>query len=72
MISVCQVSVLTSITDGLMEEWSSPVYAFFSPVPEIIYVNGCHAHEFKCLGKGCKQKIRCFLDTGNKKSMTNM
>ena len=55
-----------------MEEWNSPIYAFFSPVPDIVYVNGCQAHMFKCLGKGCTQTIRRFLDTGDKKSTSNL
>ena len=55
-----------------MEEWCSPIYAFFSPVPEIVYVNDCSAHEFKCLVKGCKQMVRQFLDTGDAKSTSNM
>ena len=55
-----------------MEEWSSPVYAFFVPVPEIVYMNGQRAHEFQCLAKRCKQKIQWFLDTGDKKSTSNL
>ncbi|KIM68757.1 hypothetical protein SCLCIDRAFT_104987, partial [Scleroderma citrinum Foug A] len=52
--------------DALMEEWSSPVYAFFVLVPEIVYINGQRAHEFRCLAKRCKQKIHCWgLDTFN-------
>ncbi|KAG2112009.1 uncharacterized protein F5147DRAFT_651121 [Suillus discolor] len=31
-----------------------------------------HSHVFKCMGKGCKQHIQCYLDKGNAKSTSNM
>ncbi|KAN0082815.1 hypothetical protein V8E55_008610 [Tylopilus felleus] len=46
----------------IMKEWNSPIYAFFSSMPDIEY----------CLGKGCVHKIRCFLDMGNKASTGNL
>ena len=55
-----------------MEDWNSPIYAFFLPVPEIVSVGGRHAHEFRCLTKSCKQKIQRFLDTSNAKSTLNL
>ena len=55
-----------------MEEWNSPIYVFFSPVPEIVYVDNHQAHKFKCLERGCKQKIHRFLDTGDAKSTSNL
>ena len=55
-----------------MEDWNSPIYAFFLPVPEIVSVGGRRAHEFRCLTKGCKQKIQCFLDTSDAKSTSNL
>jgi len=36
----CDELVLISITESLMEEWTSPIYAFFLQVPEIVYING--------------------------------
>ena len=44
--------------EALMEEWCSPIYAFFSLVPEIVYVDDHCVHEFKCLAKGCKQMVQ--------------
>ncbi|KAG1779915.1 hypothetical protein EV702DRAFT_1043301 [Suillus placidus] len=34
--------------EWLMKEWTSPVYAFFDPMPCIIENDGRRAHEFKC------------------------
>ncbi|KAG1785525.1 uncharacterized protein HD556DRAFT_1457539 [Suillus plorans] len=41
----------------LMQEWVSPVYAFFHPTPNIVEIGGWRAHEFKCQAKGCKAKV---------------
>ncbi|KAG2346335.1 hypothetical protein BDR05DRAFT_997344 [Suillus weaverae] len=41
----------------LMKEWTSPVYAFFNPMPRIIENDGRWAHEFKCSARGCKTTI---------------
>ncbi|KIM65713.1 hypothetical protein SCLCIDRAFT_112220 [Scleroderma citrinum Foug A] len=60
--------MLTLSTETLMEEWSSPIYAFFVPIPDIVYIKGHRAHEFKCLGKGCKHRVCQFLDTEDAKS----
>ncbi|KAF8545952.1 hypothetical protein OG21DRAFT_1491739 [Imleria badia] len=32
----------------LLKEWSSPIYAFFEPIPQIIEIDGRRAHDFKC------------------------
>jgi hypothetical protein len=52
----------------------SPVYAFFHPKPQIDNdeVNEHHSHIFKCRGKSCKVSIRCFLDTMDARSTSNM
>ncbi|KAG2114231.1 uncharacterized protein F5147DRAFT_743971 [Suillus discolor] len=39
-----------------MKDWNSPVYAFFNPTPEIIEIDGCRAHNFKCQARNCKTK----------------
>ena len=56
----------------MMKEWNSPIYAFFSSMPDIEYVSQRRCHVFKCLGKGCVHKIRRFLDMGDKASTGNM
>lgn len=56
----------------MMKDWSSPVYAFFDPMPKIVTIDGCGAHKFKCQAKGCKAKVRHFLDKGDAHSTGNM
>lgn len=55
-----------------MEKWTSPVYAFFHPEPEIEEVNERWSHVFRCQGKKCKVTIRRFLDTRDAQSTGNM
>ncbi|KAF8073490.1 hypothetical protein FPV67DRAFT_1380957, partial [Lyophyllum atratum] len=42
--------------------WTSVAYAFYAPVPEIVYIDNRRVHEFACLAEGCKYKCRRFLD----------
>jgi hypothetical protein len=56
----------------MMKDWNTPVYAFFSPIPDIEYVDQCRCHVFKCLARGCPHKIHRFLDKGDKTSTGNM
>lgn len=56
----------------MMKKWSSPMYAFFSPRPNIIYVAGRRVHSFKCLAKGCKYEVKRYLDTKDATSTGNM
>ncbi|KAF8119170.1 hypothetical protein EV363DRAFT_1463993 [Boletus edulis] len=56
----------------MMKDWISPIYAFFDPVPVIEEVNGRHSHVFKCSARGCKVKIRRFLDKKDACSTGNM
>jgi stalled ribosome alternative rescue factor ArfA len=58
--------------DQLKKGWTSPVYAFFELIPSIEYVDGRRSHVFKCMGKGCKQRVRRYLDKGDAKSTSNM
>ena len=66
------------ILDRLIEEWTSPVYAFFGKIPDISYVNGRCVHEFRCSAKSCKAKgvhkriVRRYLDTSDCKSTSNL
>ena len=53
----------------LMEDWTSPIYAFFFTVPDITYnAKGRRAHEFRCAARVCKCKgvngrmVRRYLD----------
>ncbi|KAG1771399.1 hypothetical protein EV702DRAFT_977414, partial [Suillus placidus] len=58
--------------EHLQKGWTSPIYAFFEPVPAVEYTGGRRAHIFKCMGKGCKQRDRRYLDKGDAKSTSNM
>ncbi|KAI5985324.1 hypothetical protein EDC04DRAFT_2590308 [Pisolithus marmoratus] len=55
-----------------MKDWTSSIYAFFSPVPAIAYVNGRCCHVFKCLGKSCKHSMCQFLGKADKGLTGNM
>ncbi|OJA08026.1 hypothetical protein AZE42_10848 [Rhizopogon vesiculosus] len=53
-------------------KWISPIYAFFNPTPVVETIDGCCAHSFKCTAKGCKVRIRRFLDKKDARSTGNM
>ena len=55
-----------------MKHWTAPIYAFFSPLPSIQYVDGRHCHIFSCLRRHCKQTVRWYLDTDDKGSPSNL
>ncbi|KAG1769435.1 hypothetical protein EV702DRAFT_978763 [Suillus placidus] len=59
-------------TDKLKKGWTSPVYAFYEPIPSIEYIGGWRSHVFQCMGKGCKQRVQHYLNKGNAKSTSNM
>jgi hypothetical protein len=42
--------------------WTSPIYAFFKPTPDIEYVQGRQCHIFHCGATSCKQRIHHCLD----------
>ena len=56
----------------MMKQWTSPVYAFYHPIPDIVYVNGRRAHVFKCAAKSCTYKCRRFLDGHDRSSTGNL
>ena len=62
------------VTDRMMVSWHSGIYGFYSPRPDIEYVNGRRVHAFTCLGsKGkCKKRILRYLDTSDATSTSNM
>ena len=66
------------ILDRLIEEWTSPIYAFFGKIPDISYVNGRCVHEFRCSAQSCKAKgvnkriVRRYLDTTDCRSTSNL
>lgn len=54
--------------EQMMKWWTSPVYAFYQPIPDIKYIDGRHAHVFNCAAKSCTYKCQCFLDGPNHSS----
>ncbi|KAI6001417.1 hypothetical protein EDD15DRAFT_2158970 [Pisolithus albus] len=60
------------LSEQLQKEWVSPVYAFFGSMPVIKEIDGHRVHEFKCSARGCKVKIRRYLDTKDARSTSNM
>ena len=62
-----------------MKNWSTPIYAFFRPIPTIEHVNNRRAHVFECNAKQCKGKgrndgrnIRRYLGTADAMSTSNL
>ena len=70
MFRVCETDRLH--TERMMKEWNSPIYAFFSPTPDVEYVESRRSHVFKCLAKGCDHKVRRYLDKSDRVSTGNM
>lgn len=55
-----------------MKHWTSPVYAFYDPIPDVMYVDGCYAHVFQCATKSCSYKCCHFLDGPDHLSTSNL
>jgi hypothetical protein len=58
--------------ERLARKWSSPIYAFYHPIPEIEYKEGRRCHTFSCASKSCKFKCRRYLDKGDSNSTGNL
>ncbi|KIK80333.1 hypothetical protein PAXRUDRAFT_158958 [Paxillus rubicundulus Ve08.2h10] len=58
--------------EHLAKEWTSPIYAFFDPIPLIVEINGHRAHDFECTQRGCNAKIRRYLDKRDATSTSNL
>lgn len=55
-----------------MSRWTSPIYAFYKPIPDIDYVSGRKCHTFQCAAKSCTHKICRYLDKGDAQSTSNL
>jgi hypothetical protein len=60
------------LIERLMEDWTSPIYAFFHPVPIIGNHAGRSYHEFRCFAKSCNKTVRRYLDKKDAASTSNM
>ncbi|KAL1711392.1 hypothetical protein EV715DRAFT_159773, partial [Schizophyllum commune] len=64
--------------ERMMRKWTGPIYAFYHPIPDIESVNDTktgktrRAHTFSCYNRGCKHKVRRYLDTGDRSSTSNL
>ncbi|KJA13834.1 hypothetical protein HYPSUDRAFT_124166, partial [Hypholoma sublateritium FD-334 SS-4] len=64
--------------ERLRKDWRSPIYSFFQPTPDIIYVDGRRIHAFRCAAKNCLGKgrehrtVKRYLDTLDSKSTGNL
>ncbi|KAF8812979.1 hypothetical protein BYT27DRAFT_7271837, partial [Phlegmacium glaucopus] len=56
----------------LMDDWNSPIYAFFHPVLTIGYHEGRRYHEFHCFASACRKTVRRFLDKKDAGSTGNL
>ncbi|KIK78120.1 hypothetical protein PAXRUDRAFT_164853, partial [Paxillus rubicundulus Ve08.2h10] len=56
----------------IMKDWTSPIYTFFKPRPQILEVDSCGTHKFKCSACGCKVKIWHYLDMKDAQLTGNM
>ena len=62
----------------MMQNWNSPIYAFFKPFPAIEYKKGRCCHVFKCSAASCKGKghdpclVHHYLDTQDCSSTGNL
>jgi len=72
MLMTTTTSLRVLHLDRMMERWTSPVYAFYCPIPDITYVGGRRAHVFKCAAKSCKYTCRRYLDGPDRSSTGNL
>ncbi|KAH7904263.1 hypothetical protein BJ138DRAFT_967579, partial [Hygrophoropsis aurantiaca] len=59
-------------SERLSKKWTSPIYGFYHPVPEIEYVGSRRCHTFQCASRRCSYKCRRFLDTCDANSTGNL
>ncbi len=69
---IANLPLTCSLLERLADGWTSPIYAFYLPLPSIEYIDGRRCHAFHCAAKGCKQRIRRYLDKGDVSSTSNM
>ena len=55
-----------------MNDWNSPIYAFFHPTPTIGYKEARRYHEFRCFASNCNKSVRRFLDKKDAGSTSNL
>jgi hypothetical protein len=58
--------------EQLTKKWTSPIYAFYHPVPSIGYHEGRRYHSFHCAFQSCKYTCRRYLDKKDANSTGNL
>jgi hypothetical protein len=75
-LSTCHIfyteKIFITSTERLSKKWTSPIYAFYKPIPRIETVEGRRCHVFECAGKTCKYSCRRYLDKGDANSTGNL
>lgn len=59
----------------MMKGWNSTIYSFYKPTPDIEHIGTepvRRCHTFTCAKGGCKTKIRCYLDKGDRSATGNL
>ncbi|KIK20440.1 hypothetical protein PISMIDRAFT_105865, partial [Pisolithus microcarpus 441] len=56
----------------LRKDWTSPIYAFFKPLPDIKYEKEWWYHAFICTQPGCKHQVYHYLDKTDATSTGNL
>jgi len=70
-------TLINNILERLSRDWNTPIYVFFKSIPSIEYIKDRRVHVFECREKHCKGKgngrmVRCYLDTTDAKSTSNL
>ena len=72
MLYIGLIAVI-GLVEHLRRDWTSPIYAFYEPIPQIGSTEDNRPfHEFICAKKGCGKRIRRYLDKGDAKSTSNL
>ncbi|PIL26246.1 hypothetical protein GSI_12002 [Ganoderma sinense ZZ0214-1] len=58
--------------EAMKKRWTSTIYAFYEPTPEIQYEGSRRSHVFKCMKRSCDVTVRRFLDTKDHSSTSNL
>jgi hypothetical protein len=68
--------LITTLSERLSKDWTSPIYVFFRKEPRVEYIKGRRVHVFECAAGRCRGKngrdVRRFLDTGDAKSTSGL
>ncbi|PIL29407.1 hypothetical protein GSI_09459 [Ganoderma sinense ZZ0214-1] len=61
-----------TVLAAMQKRWTSTIYTFYKPTPEIQYEENRCCHVFKCTNRGCDVTMQRFLDTKDHSSTSNL